>query len=355
LCQGVLCQKRLCYGTLVVYMRSNAELDVLYQGEPCPVRRVYPFRSAQSAESNFLLAWRRLRRILWRSLSYEAAMTIALSIQVHDGLVLAADSASTIIAAPPGGAPAVMNIYNNANKISNLCKGRPVGSVLWGAGSIGAASLSTLLKDLRRRFMGDDPAHADWALPADCTVEFVAQRVRQFIYEEAYLVAHGPGAAPGKPSLGILVAGYSTGQGLPESWLVHINEGNCLSPSLAQPQGQAGWFFDGQPEAISRLLYGYGTGLRGALQNLGVGPLLLDGVMAQITNALAVPLIIPPMPIQDAIDLAEFLVHLSIMFSRFSPGAPTVGGPIEVAAITKHEGFKWIKRKHYYENRFNPQ
>lgn len=57
---------------------------------------------------------------------------------------------------------------------------------------------------------------------------------------------------------------------------------------------------------------------------------------------------------QDAIDLAEFLVHLTIMFSRFSPGAPSVGGPIEIAAVTKHEGFKWIKRKHYYEQRLNP-
>jgi hypothetical protein len=25
-----------------------------------------------------------------------------------------------------------------------------------------------------------------------------------------------------------------------------------------------------------------------------------------------------------------------------------VGGPIEIAAITKHEGFRWIQRKHFY-------
>lgn len=59
------------------------------------------------------------------------------------------------------------------------------------------------------------------------------------------------------------------------------------------------------------------------------------------------------MPIQDAIDLAEFLVHAAIMYSRFSPGAQIVGGPIEIAAITKHEGFKWIRRKHYYDQRLN--
>ena len=28
--------------------------------------------------------------------------------------------------------------------------------------------------------------------------------------------------------------------------------------------------------------------------------------------------------------------------------------PIEIAAITKHEGFKWIMRKHYFDVRLNP-
>ena len=63
--------------------------------------------------------------------------------------------------------------------------------------------------------------------------------------------------------------------------------------------------------------------------------------------------ITPAMPIKDAIDLAEFLVDLTEKFVRFSPGAQTVGGPIEIAAITEHEGFKWIKRKHYYDKSFN--
>ena len=30
-----------------------------------------------------------------------------------------------------------------------------------------------------------------------------------------------------------------------------------------------------------------------------------------------------------------------------------LGGPIEIATITKHEGFKWITRKHYYSPEFN--
>ncbi len=60
------------------------------------------------------------------------------------------------------------------------------------------------------------------------------------------------------------------------------------------------------------------------------------------------------MPIQDAIDLAEFLVDLTTKFIRFCDGAQTVGGPIEIATITKHEDFKWIKRKHFFPRELQP-
>jgi len=32
----------------------------------------------------------------------------------------------------------------------------------------------------------------------------------------------------------------------------------------------------------------------------------------------------------------------------------TVGGPIDVAVISKGEGFVWIKRKYYFEKEINP-
>jgi hypothetical protein len=83
-------------------------------------------------------------------------MAIAISLKVNDGLVLAADSASTIIGYTEEGDPTnVVNVYNNANKIANLRKGLPIGVVTWGSGSIGPASISTLIKppaaQIRRR------------------------------------------------------------------------------------------------------------------------------------------------------------------------------------------------------------
>jgi hypothetical protein len=33
----------------------------------------------------------------------------------------------------------------------------------------------------------------------------------------------------------------------------------------------------------------------------------------------------------------------------------SVGGPIDVAVITKHEGLIWINRKHYFDPEKNPR
>ena len=66
-------------------------------------------------------------------------------------------------------------------------------------------------------------------------------------------------------------------------------------------------------------------------------------------------LTIPTMPIQDAINLARYLVEVTIGFVKFSIAKQpkTVGGTIDIAAITKHEGFRWVQRKQFYPGRLN--
>ena len=64
-------------------------------------------------------------------------------------------------------------------------------------------------------------------------------------------------------------------------------------------------------------------------------------------------LVIPAMPIQDAIDVARFAVETATKFARYGLRPETVGGPTEIAVITKHEGFKWVARKHYYPAELN--
>ncbi|MFW2851462.1 hypothetical protein ACM61V_05995 [Sphingomonas sp. TX0543] len=56
-------------------------------------------------------------------------------------------------------------------------------------------------------------------------------------------------------------------------------------------------------------------------------------------------------------ELAEFaysLVELTSRKRRYSPDPDTVGGPIDVAVLTRNEGFIWVRRKHYFDIELNP-
>lgn len=53
--------------------------------------------------------------------------------------------------------------------------------------------------------------------------------------------------------------------------------------------------------------------------------------------------------------MAEALVNLTKFKRRIGLEEETVGGPIDVAVITKADGFVWIKRKHYFEPELNPR
>lgn len=283
-------------------------------------------------------------------------MSIGILINVHDGIVLAADSASSLTmlqasAAPNQLSPLTINVYNNANKIANLYKGLPIGCVAYGSGSIGSASISTLLKDFRQLLKdgGKSGFH-----PEDYTVKQVAESLSSFLMTH---VQQLPLNEP-KPSLGIMISGYSANRNLGEGWLLAIENGVSKEPQPLRQEGDVGINWGGAGESVARLVHGFSPHLRQLLQSVIKPPPVandLDQLMGMLRNTLQAPLIFAPMPIKDAIDLAEWLVHTASMYSRFIPGAASVGGPIESAAITKHEGFKWIRRKHYYRKKLNPE
>lgn len=275
-------------------------------------------------------------------------MTIAISLKVNDGLVLAADSASTLVALDDRGRAHVMNVYKNTNKVFNLCKGSPIGAVTWGTGAFGNASIETLVKDFRARLTSDFD-------PLNYSVREVALRFREFMYEQRFVPAFRDITGDSSDIFtGFIVAGYSSGAEMAEEYQIDMRLGDCPEPRLLRPIEESGMTWNGQPEAISRLLLGFSNGLPDALVRLGLDASDLPDVMGEIRRNLLVPFVQPGMPFQDAIELAQFLINATIEFVRFTPGADTVGGPVDIAGITKHEGFKWIKRKHYYRKDLNP-
>lgn len=54
-------------------------------------------------------------------------------------------------------------------------------------------------------------------------------------------------------------------------------------------------------------------------------------------------------------DMAESLVSLTFLKRRMMSSEESVGGPVDVAIISKSDGFVWIKRKHYFQKELNHQ
>jgi hypothetical protein len=56
---------------------------------------------------------------------------------------------------------------------------------------------------------------------------------------------------------------------------------------------------------------------------------------------------------EDLAEMAESLIYLTYLKRRFTNAEESVGGPVDVAIISKGDGFIWIKRKHYFKPELN--
>jgi len=59
------------------------------------------------------------------------------------------------------------------------------------------------------------------------------------------------------------------------------------------------------------------------------------------------------LPKDELAEMAETLVSLIAFRKKVTKDTESVGGPIDVAVITKGDGFVWIKRKHYFDPKLN--
>ena len=65
--------------------------------------------------------------------------------------------------------------------------------------------------------------------------------------------------------------------------------------------------------------------------------------------------VVQMLPKDELAAMAESLINLTSFKRRVSMEEETVGGPIDVAVISKGDGFIWIKRKHYFDRELNQQ
>ena len=60
------------------------------------------------------------------------------------------------------------------------------------------------------------------------------------------------------------------------------------------------------------------------------------------------------LPREEMAIMAEALVDLTTLYRKLDSNVQSVGGPTDVALISKGDGFVWIKRKHYFDIKLNP-
>ena len=72
------------------------------------------------------------------------------------------------------------------------------------------------------------------------------------------------------------------------------------------------------------------------------------------THANEIVSVVSVLPKEQLADMAEALISLTSLRRRVSFNEESVGGPIDVAVITKGDGLVWIKRKHYFPAELNP-
>ena len=129
-----------------------------------------------------------------------------------------------------------------------------------------------------------------------------------------------------------------------------------------QVEGWIGGFLDGLP---STLLAGLSLNSSNANAVEAALAEVAPDIKANFTKSLneyahqfhTGPIVsaVASLPKEGLAEMAESLVNLTSFKRRVTLDLETVGGPIDVAVISKGDGFIWIKRKHYFDADRNPQ
>ncbi|MFZ5450249.1 MAG: hypothetical protein ACOZF2_00030 [Thermodesulfobacteriota bacterium] len=263
-------------------------------------------------------------------------MTICVSVKVAEGLVLAADSAvmlSGTIRTPQGEAEGIIQTFQYANKVTRF-KDYPIGIMNWGSGSIGDRSLQSLIMEF-------EYGYESKAKNKLYNVKMIADELLLFIkkrYDAAYQTEI-------KPQLGLFIGGYSADKFFPDTLFYNFPQSKKweeVRPDNpdGRPSFGSNWF--GQIDALVRLFKGYDFESLEVLVKRGVDEKIIEKWVQDAVSELLI--IFDGMPLQDAIDYAEYAVQVVIGRFRFGPGPPLCGGDIDIAVVTPNN-FEWAKRK----------
>ena len=120
--------------------------------------------------------------------------------------------------------------------------------------------------------------------------------------------------------------------------------------------------FQEYADTVTGILDRYDDNERGRLREriVSIGQRVLDNLTQKLEeyreehHTAPVTTVVAVLPKDELAAMAESFVYLTSLKRRYTMEAETVGGAIDVAVISKGDGFVWIKRKHYFKPELNP-
>lgn len=231
------------------------------------------------------------------------------------------------------GPQSVLVNYDNATKLFSLgAEHSYVGVVTYGLGTMGSRSAFSFIPEF-----GNSLPEGQ-RLPVG---EF-AGRMAEFYLEQWRRTMPSDFSGPG---MTFIVAGFNEGEPYGRLFLFEIPGQPIPSERNPDQDGEAqfGITWGGQREFVDRLLRGYDTRVLDILRRE-----LAPEAVAQIErefDRMGMNLPLGIMPLQDCIDTAILFLRTTIDAQRLTLGVRGCGGAIDIATITRPEGFRFVQQK----------
>lgn len=261
-------------------------------------------------------------------------MSLGVVIKGPEGLVLSADSRVTLQGLQPGGGT-VPVYFDNATKLLSFARPHDyVGAVTYGTAVIGGRTAHSFIPELELP-------------PGRVAVEEFATTLSAF-FMARWQEAGMPIPAPAGPNMTFIVAGFDQegGHDKPYGTVFVFGVPSPLKPEPRNPENNFGMTWGGQLQVASRLVHGYDPALLElARLRLELTDDQVQDLRQHLEENLEFRIPYPVLPLQDCIDLAIFLIRATAAAQNLAVGIRGVGGPIEVATITRNRGLRFVQRK----------
>ncbi|MGF1473393.1 MAG: hypothetical protein ACFB50_16860 [Rubrobacteraceae bacterium] len=270
-------------------------------------------------------------------------MSLGIAFKGPEGIVLAVDSRVTLTVHHSDTNASHPAYYDNATKLLKVEGHDYVGAVTYGVGALGGAQPRTAHSYIPEfeREIGSERL----------SVEDFAARLGDFFLRQ-WRSTMSPNTAP-KDSMVFLVGGFDRDAAYGRVFQVAVP--TEPAPKEFNAAENFGITWGGQGDIASRIIHGYDPSLDGLVKkHVHLNAASTRSFRDQVLGALAVSIPYQFLPLQDCVDMAIFLIKATATIQKWTLGVRGVGGAIDVATITRTEGFRAIQEKQVTGERYEP-